>query len=38
MSLSLIVSLALVAAFTAWALHKISSMAEPAEERSSPRP
>jgi len=38
MSMSLIVSLALVAAFTAWALHKISGMAEPAEERSSPRP
>jgi len=38
MSMSLIVSLVLVAAFTAWALRKISSMAEPAEERSSPRP
>ena len=34
MSMSLIVSFVLVAAFTAWALRKISSLAETAEERS----
>jgi len=37
MSMSLIVSFVLVAAFTAWALRRISSMAELAEEGSSSR-
>ena len=37
MSTTLVFSIVAVVLFTAWALRKISSMAEPAEERASRR-